>query len=122
MGYRISSVAFNAVTGEPVAAADSNDALTDVLTNRNLDVCPDNCFRPAGLAFDGQGRLWMTADSTGEIYVLQRTGEKGEGRFVQPGGGGGGGGENGAGGLGARDVVVLGWSVAVGVGVWLAVV
>ncbi|KAH6640221.1 hypothetical protein F5144DRAFT_482764 [Chaetomium tenue] len=117
-GYRLSSIAFNSTTGEPVVAADSNDALTDVLTNWDLSGCPDNCFTPTGLAFDGQNRLWMTSESTGELYVLQRTGERGEGRFVLPVQGE----ENGAGGLGGRDAVVLGWSVAVGLGVWLAVV
>ncbi|KAK1524269.1 uncharacterized protein CCOS01_09356 [Colletotrichum costaricense] len=35
--------------------------------------CPDHCFRPVGLAWDSQQRLFMTSDSTGEIYVLQRT-------------------------------------------------
>ncbi|KAK0710154.1 soluble quino protein glucose/sorbosone dehydrogenase, partial [Lasiosphaeria miniovina] len=72
-GYRLASVAFNADTGEPVASPDSNDALTDILTNANQTDCPDKCFRPVGLAFDAAGRLWMTADSTGEIYVLQKT-------------------------------------------------
>ncbi|EAQ85440.1 hypothetical protein CHGG_09454 [Chaetomium globosum CBS 148.51] len=120
-GYRLSSVAFNATTGEPIAAADSNDALTDVLTNQDLSDCPDNCFTPTGLAFDEQGRLWMSSEATGELYVLQRTGENGEGRFVLPVQGDDAG-ENGAGRLEGGDVVVLGWSVAVGLGFWLAVI
>ncbi|KAK4151580.1 L-sorbosone dehydrogenase [Chaetomidium leptoderma] len=119
VGYRMSSIAFNAATGEPVAAPDSNDALTDVLTNRDNKACPDGCFRPVGMAFDGAGRLWMSSDSTGEIYVLQRTGESGDGRFVQPDDGGGH--ENGAAGLWTRERSVLGWSVAAAIGVWLAV-
>jgi hypothetical protein len=121
VGYRISSVAFNAATGEPVVAADSHDSLTDILINKDNMVCPDNCFRPVGLAFDDEGRLWMSSDSTGEIYVLQRTGEDGVGRFVQPGGGDGGGDENAAAGLWARETMVLGSSVAAAVAAWLVV-
>ncbi|KAK4119050.1 soluble quino protein glucose dehydrogenase [Parathielavia appendiculata] len=131
VGYRLSSIAFNAATGEPVAAADSNDALTDVLTNPDNTACPDRCFRPVGLAFDSAGRLWMSSDSTGEIYVLQRTGESGSGTFVQPSGGSGsgsnsggngGGSDNAAAGLRASETAMTDWMIAAALGVWLAVV
>ncbi|KAK3693188.1 soluble quino protein glucose/sorbosone dehydrogenase [Podospora appendiculata] len=72
VGYRVSSIAFDAKTGDPVAKANSTDFLTDILSNDAKSVCPGACFRPAGLAFDAAGRLWMTADSTGEIYVLEK--------------------------------------------------
>lgn len=72
VGYRLSSIAFS--NGEPVAASDSKTAAVDVLTNPSLGACPDNCFRPVGLAFDSAGRLFMTSDSTGDIWVLQNTG------------------------------------------------
>jgi hypothetical protein len=123
VGYRLSSIAFDAASGEPVAAADSSDALVDVLTNRDLTACPDKCFRPTGLAFDGKGRLWMASDSTGEIYVLQKTGESGSGRFVGgdggSSGGSGGGSENVAGMLWNRGTELLSWSVVVTMGAWL---
>ncbi|KAK4034836.1 L-sorbosone dehydrogenase [Parachaetomium inaequale] len=118
VGYRLSSMVFDSLAGEPVAAADSSTALRDVLTNRDNSVCPDSCFRPVGLARDGQGRLWMTTDSTGEIYVLQLTGKSGDGTFVQPGGGGE---HNAAAGLGAKGTTMLmGCGVAAVIGVWLA--
>jgi hypothetical protein len=126
VGYRISSIAFDAARGEPIAAPDSNNALADVLTNQDTTACPDRCFRPVGLAFDSAGRLWMSSDSTGEIYVLQRTGGSGSGVFVQPGGSSGGGGNNGGNnnaaiGLWTKETMLLGWSVAAALGVWLAV-
>lgn len=74
-GYKLSSVAFNPADGTPAAAADSRTAAVDVLTNADTTRCPGSCFRPAGLVVDGQGRLFMTSDSTGEIYVLQRVRE-----------------------------------------------
>ncbi|KAK3381083.1 hypothetical protein B0H63DRAFT_196153 [Podospora didyma] len=74
VGYRLASVEFNDDRGEPKAAANSKDALTDIMTNVNNTVCPDKCFRPVGLAVDFNNVLWMTSDSTGEIYVLQRSG------------------------------------------------
>lgn len=72
-GYVLSSVQFDANTGAPVAQADSSSATADVLSNADLSKCPDSCFRPVGLAWDSQGRLFMSSDSTGEIYVLQRS-------------------------------------------------
>lgn len=90
-GYVLSSVQFDGNTGTPVAQPDSNSAAADVLSNADLSRCPDSCFRPVGLAWDGQGRLFMSSDSTGEIYVLQQfemsaTGgtETGTGTLVTP--------------------------------------
>ncbi|POS80061.1 hypothetical protein DHEL01_v201544 [Diaporthe helianthi] len=72
-GYVLSTVQFDGNTGAPVAQPDSNSATADVLSNADLSKCPDSCFRPVGLAWDAQGRLFMSSDSTGEIYVLQRS-------------------------------------------------
>jgi len=77
VGYRLSSIAFDANTGEPtVSAEQSRDALKDIIMNKDNSVCPDKCFRPVGMAFDSDERLWMTSDSTGEIYVLLKTEER----------------------------------------------
>lgn len=84
-GYVLSSIPFNNTTGEPIPAPDSTHATVDILSNADLSRCPDGCFRPVGLAWDGQGRLFMSSDSTGEVYVLQPV------DFSVSGGGGGGG-------------------------------
>jgi glucose/arabinose dehydrogenase len=72
IGYKLSTIAF--ANGSPVAPSDSTTALTDIFTNQNDFNCPDLCFRPVGLARDGQGRIFMSSDATGEIWVLLRTG------------------------------------------------
>jgi len=72
VGYKVSTIAFD--SGSPVAAADSLTSLTDILTNADNSKCPDSCFRPVGLALDSKGRVFMSSDSTGEIYVLAKTG------------------------------------------------
>ncbi|KAI3395227.1 hypothetical protein diail_1653 [Diaporthe ilicicola] len=72
-GYKLSRVQFDSNTGAPVAPSDSNSATADILSNADLSKCPDSCFRPVGLAWDAEGRLFMSSDSTGEIYVLQRS-------------------------------------------------
>jgi hypothetical protein len=66
----VSTVSFT--NGQPTARLSATDALTPIFTNPTLSACPANCFRPVGLAFDSQGRLWVSADSTGEIYVLKK--------------------------------------------------
>ncbi|PWI68881.1 hypothetical protein PCL_01266 [Purpureocillium lilacinum] len=78
-GYRIASVAFNKDTGEPTAAHDSMTAAVDVLSTPGLANCPDGCFRPVGLAWDAKGRLWVTSDSTGEIFILNQNGTSDDG-------------------------------------------
>ena len=71
VGYKLSLVEFTAA-GEPVAAVDSSTAATDIVSNADNSVCPANCLRPVGLAFDGQGRIFMSSDSSGEIYLVTR--------------------------------------------------
>jgi len=61
----------------PVSPSDSMDAAKNVLMNADTADCPDSCFRPAGLAWDKKDRLFMTSDTTGELYVLQNDGSKG---------------------------------------------
>ncbi|CAN8098108.1 unnamed protein product [Discula destructiva] len=70
VGYKLSTIPF--ADGQPVAAPDSTNATADILSNADLSKCPDECFRPVGLAWDSQGRLFMSSDATGEIYVLQQ--------------------------------------------------
>lgn len=78
VGYKLASLSFS--NGEPTAPADSRDALVDVMTTPDLSVCPDKCFRPVGLAWDAKDRLFMSSDTTGEVFVLVRKG--GSGTFV----------------------------------------
>jgi hypothetical protein len=67
-------VLFDTTTGEPVLPANSGEVISDIRPIFNLDLskCPENCFRPVGMAWDSNGRLWFASDSTGEIYVLYK--------------------------------------------------
>ncbi|MCJ1308168.1 hypothetical protein MMC25_001820 [Agyrium rufum] len=70
VGYKVSVIPFE--NGEPVAKSDNNTATTDIFSNMDNSVCPNNCFRPAGMAFDSQGRLFVSSDASGEIYIVVR--------------------------------------------------
>jgi hypothetical protein len=70
VGYKLFAVEF--ANGEPVEPADSADAAINILTNADNSDCPSACFRPVGLAWDEQGRLYMSSDATGELYVITR--------------------------------------------------
>ncbi|KDN71922.1 putative glucose sorbosone dehydrogenase [Colletotrichum sublineola] len=70
VGYALTAVEFS--KGEPVARSDSTDALKSIMYNKDLGACPGQCFRPVGLAWDAQNRLFVTSDSTGEVYVLRQ--------------------------------------------------
>lgn len=58
--------------GSPIAPPDSREAAVDIVSNPDISACPGRCFRPVGLAWDSQGRLFMSSDSTGEIYVVTK--------------------------------------------------
>lgn len=73
IGYKLSVISFDSTTGTPEAQANSTSSYTDIVSNPDLSKCPDGCFRPVGLAWDSEGRLFMSSDSTGEIYVVTRT-------------------------------------------------
>ncbi|KAF2472212.1 soluble quino protein glucose dehydrogenase [Lindgomyces ingoldianus] len=68
IGYKLSVIEFE--NGSPTDAANSSTAAIDVVSNPDVTKCPDDCFRPVGLAWDSQGRLFMSSDTTGEIYVV----------------------------------------------------
>jgi len=72
VGYYVGTVAFDGETGEPVDGATSNTSFTPVLSNVDNSKCPGNCFRPVGMAFDKQGRMFMASDASGEIYVIMQ--------------------------------------------------
>lgn len=69
VGYKLSMVPFGD-DGHPVAAPDNNTATIDIFSNADNSVCPKKCFRPVGLAFDSQGRLFVSSDYSDEIYVV----------------------------------------------------
>lgn len=71
IGYKVSFIQFDG-NGSPTAASNSTTAAIDVVSNADITQCPDGCFRPAGLAWDSQGRLFFSSDATGEIYVITR--------------------------------------------------
>ncbi|KAL9614853.1 MAG: hypothetical protein Q9167_000686 [Letrouitia subvulpina] len=70
VGYKLSVIPF--ANGEPVAAPDNVTSITDIFQNVDNSKCPQNCFRPVGIAFDNRGRLFMSSDASGEIYVITR--------------------------------------------------
>ncbi|KAG5987107.1 hypothetical protein E4U43_005231 [Claviceps pusilla] len=71
-GYCLSSVAYS--KGFPEADKQSQTAQQQLMWNQDNSVCPDQCFRPVGLLLDEAAkRLFMTSDSTGELYVVTGT-------------------------------------------------
>ena len=67
-GYLLYALDFE--NGQPTEPANSTTAATVIVSNQDNSNCPDSCFRPVGLAWDSKGRLFMSSDSTGEIYVI----------------------------------------------------
>ncbi|KAL8297772.1 hypothetical protein RB597_007178 [Gaeumannomyces tritici] len=75
VGYLVAAVDFDKDRGEPTAERTSVTSLKPIISNDLVGqghTCPDTCMRPVGMNWDSRGRLWVAADSTGEIYVLER--------------------------------------------------
>ena len=81
-GYKVSKVDFD--NGVPKAAPTSKTAVIDIMSNVDVSKCGqiepyvwnNLCFRPAGLAFDKAGRLFMSSDQTGEIWVITKVSDR----------------------------------------------
>ncbi|KAG9644591.1 soluble quino protein glucose dehydrogenase, partial [Aureobasidium melanogenum] len=71
VGYKLSVVSFTD-SGEPVDAITSKTAAVDIFGNANNSVCPNDCFRPVAMALDSRGRIFLSSDATGEIYLVTR--------------------------------------------------
>jgi hypothetical protein len=54
----------------PVDAVTSTTATVNIMYNANTDACPNRCFRPVNVAFSPGGKLFMTSDTTNEIWVI----------------------------------------------------
>merc|ERR1712137_1036785 len=64
-------VNFNS-NGEPTDPSTSKTATTDIVSNADNSVCPGSCFRPVAMAIDSHGRIFMSSDARGEIYLLTK--------------------------------------------------
>ncbi|OAQ98299.1 hypothetical protein LLEC1_04855 [Akanthomyces lecanii] len=74
-GYRLSRVSF--ANGNPVKRSHQGDAEEMLMWNADNADCEKHCFRPAGLLLDKQGRLFMTSDATGELFLVMGVQNKG---------------------------------------------
>ncbi|CAE6527728.1 unnamed protein product [Rhizoctonia solani] len=68
-GYKVVRIPWN--NGTPVASTDSRNGYETVIGAPDLSRCPNGCIRPVGLVFDRLGRLFVSSDTTGEIFVVE---------------------------------------------------
>lgn len=72
VGYKMSVVAFKK-NGDPVDDLNSTTAAVDIFANQDNSKCPNDCFRPVGMAIDSQGRIYVSSDASGEVYLISKT-------------------------------------------------
>ncbi|KAK0742325.1 hypothetical protein B0T21DRAFT_434412 [Apiosordaria backusii] len=85
-GYKVSVVDWDAESGQPVHSRRSLNAARDVFATGDIHRCrPDGvCLRPVGLQVDDRGRVFVSSDYSGEVWVLEQTGEVEEGPEEEP--------------------------------------
>ncbi|ORX95189.1 soluble quino protein glucose dehydrogenase [Basidiobolus meristosporus CBS 931.73] len=67
-GRKIVRVPIDPVTGKPVGGISGQ--VFDVWGELDPGNCQDTCFRPVGLAFDRKGHLYVSSDSSNEIWRI----------------------------------------------------
>lgn len=69
-GYGVVRVPFTGL--QPSAPPSSQTGFTFLAQATNLTSCPGTCIRPVGLAFADDGRLFVSSDSSGELFVISK--------------------------------------------------
>ncbi|EGX50117.1 hypothetical protein AOL_s00076g468 [Orbilia oligospora ATCC 24927] len=72
IGYQLITIPFDNKTGEPKADSSSDTGFKAIFSNKDLNSCPGRCFRPTSLAIADDGAIFMSSDSTGEIYRIEK--------------------------------------------------
>jgi len=70
-GYSVVTVPFKSF--KPEAAQTDTRAAKELLWPADIGECPGKCFRPVGIAFDSNGRMFVTSDTTKELIVLTQS-------------------------------------------------
>ncbi|RVD83207.1 uncharacterized protein DFL_007603 [Arthrobotrys flagrans] len=71
IGYQLITIPFDNNTSEPKAGSSSDAGYKPIFSNKGLTACPGRCFRPTSLAIAGDGAIFMSSDSTGQIYRIE---------------------------------------------------
>ncbi|KAI5118404.1 hypothetical protein M0805_007538 [Coniferiporia weirii] len=71
-GYGVVRIPWTSDGSGPIASPDSTTGYEFIIHVPDLTLCPDSCVRPVGLAFDRNGRLFVSSDSTGEVFYVQQ--------------------------------------------------
>ncbi|KAJ7834710.1 hypothetical protein B0H14DRAFT_2798033 [Mycena olivaceomarginata] len=50
-----------------------NNQYSFIIQAANLTSCPGSCIRPVGLAFSASGVLYVSSDSSGELFVIEKS-------------------------------------------------
>ncbi|THU92329.1 soluble quino protein glucose dehydrogenase [Dendrothele bispora CBS 962.96] len=67
-GYGVVQVPF------PLATTPSSGlGYSFLIQATNLNTCPGTCIRPVGLSFGADGKLYVSSDSSGEIFVIEQS-------------------------------------------------
>ncbi|KAG9074603.1 hypothetical protein FS749_013810 [Ceratobasidium sp. UAMH 11750] len=68
-GYKVVRIPWSG--SAPVAPANSQTGYETILGAPDVSKCPGGCVRPVGLAFDRLGRLFVSSDTTGEVFMVE---------------------------------------------------
>ncbi|KAI0685086.1 hypothetical protein BC835DRAFT_1291082 [Cytidiella melzeri] len=71
-GYGLVRIPFT--NSHPAADRFSKAGYSFLVQASNLETCPGTCIRPVGLVFSQEGKMFVTSDSSGELFVVSSEG------------------------------------------------
>ncbi|KAG8719505.1 hypothetical protein FRC08_002687, partial [Ceratobasidium sp. 394] len=70
--YSVVRIPFKKDGSGPVKGPEAKDGYETLVGMADTSKCPDECIRPVGIVFDQQGRMIVSSDDSGEIFMVQR--------------------------------------------------
>ncbi|KAG9086431.1 hypothetical protein FS749_003655 [Ceratobasidium sp. UAMH 11750] len=73
-GYKVVRIPWAANGSGPAAVPSSKTGYETVVGAPDPSKCPNQCVRPVGVVFDQYGRMIVSSDATGEVFIVQSSG------------------------------------------------
>ncbi|KAG8710425.1 hypothetical protein FRC09_000142 [Ceratobasidium sp. 395] len=70
-GYAVSRIPWSKTADKPLAPYGSTTGYETIVGAPDPTNCNGTCIRPVGLVWDKKGRLFVSSDETGEIFVIK---------------------------------------------------
>ncbi|KAG8794814.1 hypothetical protein FRC12_021347 [Ceratobasidium sp. 428] len=73
-GYGVARIPWSKQQDRPVANPNAKDGYVTIVKAPDMSKCPEECIRPVGLVVDQLGRMIVSSDESGELFIVEKSG------------------------------------------------